>query len=77
MRVSEIRVNQIRVNQGLSVVDIKKILVPNLLIYIYLHCVRSSSCCATLLATLMFIPTSTFIKKMRVQQPTEQIDVFN
>ena len=27
----------------LEVVDIKKILVPNLLIYIYLHCLRSSS----------------------------------
>ena len=39
----------------MEVVDIKKILVPNLLIYIYLHCVRSSSWCATMLATLMYI----------------------
>ena len=37
----------------MEVVDIKKILVPNLLIYIYLHCVRSSSWCATMLATLL------------------------
>ena len=37
----------------MEVVDIKKIFVPNLLIYIYLHCVRSSSWCATMLATLM------------------------
>ena len=37
------------------VVDIKKILVPILLIYIYLHCVRSSSWCATMLATLRYI----------------------
>ena len=36
----------------MEVVDIKKILVPNLLIYTYLHCVRSSSWCATMLATL-------------------------
>ena len=38
----------------MEVVDIKKILVPNLLIYIYLHCVRSSRWCATMLATLIF-----------------------
>ena len=38
----------------MEVVDIKKILVPNLLIYIYLHCVRSSSWCATMLATLTY-----------------------
>ena len=37
----------------MEVVDIKKILVPNLLIYVYLHCVRSSSWCATMLATLL------------------------
>ena len=37
----------------MEVVDIKKILVPNLLIYIYLHCVRSLSWCATTLATLL------------------------
>ena len=37
----------------MEVVDIKKILVPNLLIHIYLHCVRSSSWCATTLATLL------------------------
>ena len=36
----------------MEVVDIKKNLVPNLLIYTYLHCVRSSSWCATMLATL-------------------------
>ena len=36
----------------MEVVDIKKILVPNLLIHIYLHCVRSLSWCATTLATL-------------------------
>ena len=37
----------------MEVVDIKKILVPNLLIYIYLHCVSSSLWCATMLATLI------------------------
>ena len=37
----------------MEVIDIKKMLVPNLLIYIYLHCVRSSSWCATMLATLI------------------------
>ena len=37
----------------MEVVDIKRILVPNLLIHIYLHCVRSSSWCAKMLATLM------------------------
>ena len=37
----------------MEIVDIKKILVPNLLIYIYLHCVRSSLRCATMLATLI------------------------
>ena len=37
----------------MEVVDIKKILAPNLLIYIYLHCVRSLSWCATTLATLV------------------------
>ena len=36
----------------MEVVDIKKLLVSNLLIYIYLHWVRSSSWCATMLATL-------------------------
>ena len=39
----------------MEVVDIKKILAPNLLIYIYLHCVRSLSWCATTLATLMHV----------------------
>ena len=38
----------------MEVVDIKKILVPNLLIHIYLHCVRSSLWCATTLATLIY-----------------------
>ena len=37
----------------MEVVDIKKMLVSNLLIYIYLHCVRSSSWFATMLATLL------------------------
>ena len=36
----------------MEVVDIKKIFVPNLLIHIYLRCVRSSLWCATTLATL-------------------------
>ena len=35
------------------VVFIKKILAPNLLIYMYLHYVRSSSWCATMLDTLI------------------------
>ena len=39
----------------MEVVDIKKVLAPNLLIYIYLHCVRSLSWCATTLATLVLI----------------------
>ena len=42
-------------------VDIKKILIPNLLIYIYLHCVRSSLWCATMLATLMKMNIHVFI----------------
>ena len=42
----------------MEVVNIKKILVPNLLIYIYLYCVRSSLWCATMLATLTPIPSS-------------------
>ena len=39
----------------MEVVDIKKNLVPNLLIHIHLHCVRSSSWCATTLATLLYM----------------------
>ena len=38
---------------NLEVVDIKKILVPNLVIYIYLHCVRRLSWSATYVATLV------------------------
>ena len=45
----------------MKVVDIKKILVPNLLIYIYLHCVRSSSWCTTMLATLLNTSANYFI----------------
>ena len=37
----------------MEVVAIKKRLTPNLLIYVYLHCVRSLSWCATTLATLV------------------------
>ena len=44
----------------MEVVDIKKILVPNLLIYIYLHCVKSSSWCATMLATLVYVNRKAF-----------------
>ena len=39
----------------MEVVDIKKILMPNLLIHIYLRCVRSSLWCATTLATLVIM----------------------
>ena len=50
----------------MEVVDIKKILVPNLLIHIYLHCIRSSLWCATTLAKLvcmlfMEIPTKILV----------------
>ena len=39
----------------MEVVAIQKILAPNLLIYIYLHCVRSLLWCATTLVTLIDI----------------------
>ena len=42
----------------MEVVDIKKLLAPNLLVYIYLHCVKSLSWCATTLATLLYIRVS-------------------
>ena len=40
----------------MEVVAIQKILAPNLLIYIYLHCVRSLLWCATTLVTLAYSP---------------------
>ena len=40
----------------MDVVTIEKILVRNLLIYIYLHCVRRLSWSATYVATLAYIP---------------------
>ena len=49
----------------MEVVDIKKILVPNLLIYIYLHCVRSSLWCATMLATLIFMERTTNFRQLK------------
>ena len=52
----------------MEVVDIKKILVPNLLIYIYLHCVRSSLWCATMLATLSVMSVRhMFIKMLGIE----------
>ena len=53
----------------MEVVDIKKILAPNLLIYIYLHCARSLSWCATTLATLIrvrFTFTSKYLKSVSI-----------
>ena len=49
----------------MEVVDIKKILAPNLLIYLYLHCVKSLSWCATTLATLLYMYISGQRSKLR------------
>ena len=45
----------------MKVVAIKKILVSNLLIYVYLHCVRSLLWCATTLATLAVVLGGSFV----------------